>query len=204
MWSTKMEKPKNRDQKFWNNSSNWILRWKCYVLLSNCNDLLSHVLTAHLQVTDRLFGSLSKNHSDPICKQPSYHLHGFFAASNEFGITFRIWNHSLYLVIGEFFIEFQRSDEFSTVLLLQSILFYGFWAFGMVYFACELGQRLSIAYDDVENKVSKLDWYLLPMETQRMLPTLMCNTQKPFKVVCFGGISCERDTFKTVRPWKWK
>lgn len=98
-----------------------------------------------------------------------------------------------------FFAKFQRSDEFSTVLLVQSIV-YGSWAIGMLFFSCELGQRLSMAYNEVQNEIDQLDWYLLPMETQRMLPTLMCNTQKPFKVVCFGGISCERDTFKTVRP----
>lgn len=61
-----------------------------------------------------------------------------------------------------------------------------------------MGQRLSIAYNEIDNKINQLDWYLLPMEVQRMLPMLMINTQQPYKIVCFGSILCERETFKIV------
>lgn len=90
------------------------------------------------------------------------------------------------------------------MLLLQSML-YGFWAINMVFFSCELGQRLSIAYESIDDKIAQLNWYLLPMKIQRMLPIMMINTQQPLKVICFGSLLCTRDTFKTViNDLKWK
>lgn len=75
---------------------------------------------------------------------------------------------------------------------------YGFWAFGMVFFASEIIQRFSNAYEEIDNEIGQLDWYLLPMKIQRMLPTIMANTQQPTCIKCFGSSTCSRETFKKV------
>lgn len=76
---------------------------------------------------------------------------------------------------------------------------YGFWAFAMVAICCEMGQQYSNAYENMDGViVLHLDWYLLPMKIQRMLPTIKINTQQPFEVKCFGSSTCCRETFKKV------
>ena len=97
------------------------------------------------------------------------------------------------------FIEFQSSDGISTIVFLESLL-YGIWAFCMVFFACEIGQRFSNAYEDIDSVIIQIDWYLLPMKIQQMLPTIMINSQQPFEVKCFGSSTCSRETFKKASP----
>ena len=68
----------------------------------------------------------------------------------------------------------------------------------MVSFASEIGQRLSNGFEGIDDKINQIDWYLLPMEIQRILPTIMINTQQPVFVNCFGSLACSRDTLKRV------
>lgn len=75
---------------------------------------------------------------------------------------------------------------------------YGFWAFMMVLFASEIGQRFSNTFEKIDDKINEFDWYLLPMEVQRILPIIMINTQRPTFITCFGSSTCSRDTFKKV------
>ena len=81
---------------------------------------------------------------------------------------------------------------------LFEIAAYGCWSFMTVFFASEIGQRLTDGFADIANKIYKIDWYLLPMEIQRMLPTIMINTQQPTFIECFGSLTCSRDTYKKV------
>lgn len=69
----------------------------------------------------------------------------------------------------------------------------------MVFFACEIGQRFSNAYEKIDDQTGELNWYMLPMEIQRMLTTIMINTQQPIFVKCFGSTACSRETFKKVK-----
>lgn len=89
------------------------------------------------------------------------------------------------------------SEEISTVIILVSLLC-GFWAIVMVFFACEMGQQYSYAYDEIDGAINQLNWYLFPMKLQRMLPTIMMNMQQPFEIMCFGSTTCNRETFKRV------
>lgn len=81
-------------------------------------------------------------------------------------------------------------------------MFYGFWAIFMVFFSCEIGHRFSNAYEEMYDKIFHLDWYLLSMDLQRMLPTLLIYTQKSVDIECFGSTTCGRDTFKKVEQEK--
>ena len=77
-------------------------------------------------------------------------------------------------------------------------MIYGFWAIVMVFFACEIGERFSHAFDEIDDDIEQFDWNLFPMKIQRLLVTLMINTQQPFEIMCFGSTACIRETFKRV------
>lgn len=91
----------------------------------------------------------------------------------------------------------------NSLVLFESIL-YGFHVLVILFVACELGERLSNTLDEVDDLIGQLNWYLLPIEFQRMLPTIMINSQQPVVLKCFGCISCSRDQFKKVIFFKIK
>lgn len=68
----------------------------------------------------------------------------------------------------------------------------------MVFFACEIGQRFSNAYEEIEVVIDQMNWNYLPIGIQRMLPNVMLNVQQPFEIMCFGSTACTRETFKKV------
>lgn len=73
-----------------------------------------------------------------------------------------------------------------------------FWAFGAIFIATELCERVNESYDEINYVVNQFDWYLFPIEIQKMLPTIIINTQKPIIFECFGSIRFSRETFKNV------
>lgn len=84
--------------------------------------------------------------------------------------------------------------------MLFVVIFYASYAFGMILIICELGQRLTDAFEQVANKIKNIKWYLFSPEIQRLLPILIMVSQKPIVVQCFGNISGIRKTFKKVCP----
>lgn len=79
-------------------------------------------------------------------------------------------------------------------------VWYGFWASIMVFFASEIGDRISNAYEEIDDEMGQLDWYSLPPKIQIFLPTIIINTQQPMFIKCFGSATCSRETFKKVSP----
>lgn len=92
---------------------------------------------------------------------------------------------------------FQSHNEDNTVLLLEA-MFYGIWAVNLVLAVCELGQRFSNSFSEIDDRIGKLDWYLLPIEVKRMLPTIILYAEQPLIVTFFGSMSCCREQFKKV------
>lgn len=72
------------------------------------------------------------------------------------------------------------------------------WSFGLIFVCSELCQIISSAFNRIDNKLTGLSWYLLPIELWKILPIVVVNTQEPISIGCFGSISCERITFKNV------
>lgn len=68
----------------------------------------------------------------------------------------------------------------------------------MLFFACELGQRVTNAYEEIDDKIDHFNWNLYPMKIQRLLPILMMNTQQRMEIMCFGSRACTRETFRKV------
>lgn len=84
------------------------------------------------------------------------------------------------------------------MILLESI-FFGFWALNLVLIICELGQRSSDTCSSYEEElITKLDWYLYPLEMQRMMIPMIIYSKKPVEFKFFGSLSCSREQFKKV------
>lgn len=73
-----------------------------------------------------------------------------------------------------------------------------FWSFAFVFFFCEFGERVSNGFEELNDSLNNLDWYLLPIEIQRMLPTAMIIFQSPVVVPVIGKFSCSRYVFDRV------
>ena len=73
------------------------------------------------------------------------------------------------------------------------------YAFGVMFVACELGQRLNLAFDECNDMIDQFNWYLFPAEIQRMLPLILNFMQQPVEIKCFGSTALDRETFKYVR-----
>lgn len=83
------------------------------------------------------------------------------------------------------------------VVVLMSMN-YATYAFGEVFIICELCQRLTNKFDEINNAIDQVKWYRLPNKIQRILLTLLINVQQPVFIECFGSISCCRETFEKV------
>lgn len=75
---------------------------------------------------------------------------------------------------------------------------YGLVVLNCVFIACELGQRLSNSFAEIEDIFDQFDWYLLPIGVQRLLLIVIVNAQQPVVIKCFGNISGSREQFKKV------
>lgn len=64
--------------------------------------------------------------------------------------------------------------------------------------ACELGERTNEMFSAIDDTFNETDWYLYPIEIQRMLPAVMTVAQKPIYVELFGSVTASRDTFRQV------
>lgn len=73
------------------------------------------------------------------------------------------------------------------------------YAFGILSASCELGQRITVAFDECNVLIYHCDWYLSPVEIQRILPIIVNFAQQPIVIKCFGSAACDRETFKYVR-----
>lgn len=72
------------------------------------------------------------------------------------------------------------------------------YAFGDVFMICELCQRSSDRYDELNDIIGQFEWYFLPAKIQRFLPMIIMSVQEPVSFECFGSITCDRETFKRV------
>lgn len=75
---------------------------------------------------------------------------------------------------------------------------YAVYAFGIIFLTCELGQRLTNAFEQIQDEIKKFEWYLFSSEIQQMLPTILIVSQQSIELECFGSISGLRETFKKV------
>lgn len=91
-----------------------------------------------------------------------------------------------------------KSNSQNDSMMLWETIFCGFWALSLLFVACELGQRYSNGFNEIGKAFAEVNWYLLPIEIQRMLPTIMIYLQEPNDFRIFGNISTSRKQFQKV------
>lgn len=67
-----------------------------------------------------------------------------------------------------------------------------------MFIACELCQRVNLAFSECNDITDQFEWYLFPAEAQRLLPMIIYFAQQPVDVKCYGSTACDRETFKSV------
>lgn len=82
--------------------------------------------------------------------------------------------------------------------MLTVTIVYACYAFGVVLIICELGQRLTNAFDVIGDTIGDFNWYLFPFDIKKLLPNLLMAAQQRVVLECFGSISGTRETFKYV------
>ena len=101
------------------------------------------------------------------------------------------------MFLSKLLLWFQSKNENYTMTLLK-LSVEMFWAFGAIFIACELCERVSSAYSEINDAVNQFDWYLFPKKVKRYLPMIILNTQMSVTFECFGSIYFSRQTFKNV------
>lgn len=72
------------------------------------------------------------------------------------------------------------------------------FAYGVLLLICEICEQAGQDFEECSNMVDQLNWYLFPIKIQRMMPLISYFTQQPIEIKCFGGMACNRETFKYV------
>lgn len=84
------------------------------------------------------------------------------------------------------------------MLVLFESLSLGIGALLLVLLTCEVGQRFTNAFAEVDDDLTLLNFYLLPVKARRVLPMLIMYSQQPLIAQFFGSLSVTRDQFKRV------
>lgn len=82
--------------------------------------------------------------------------------------------------------------------MLVKTVCYTSYAFSYVVIICEMGERMSNAFDEIGDLVWQTQWYLYSNEIQQLLPTIMIAVQKPAAIKFFGSLSCNRESLEKV------
>lgn len=73
-----------------------------------------------------------------------------------------------------------------------------FYAFAYTFLFCTFGEMVTHQFNVFSEELYMCDWYMFPLELQRMLIIFIANAQQPATVHGFGDTTCTRDTFKRV------
>lgn len=63
---------------------------------------------------------------------------------------------------------------------------------------CELGQRMTNGFGEIDDEIEAFNWYLFPYEIQKILTTILIRVQMPIELQYFGSISATRENSKKV------
>lgn len=63
---------------------------------------------------------------------------------------------------------------------------------------CEVGERMSIVWAELDDEIKKIDWYFLPTKMGKTFIITMSFSQRKVTLNGFGNISGSREIFKMV------
>lgn len=95
-----------------------------------------------------------------------------------------------------FFLQQHHTDSWAKLSITICEVIY---SFGILFTACELGQRVKFAFNECEDMIAQFKWYYFPAKIQRRLPLILNFAQQPIETKCCGSMACNRETFKNVR-----
>lgn len=131
-----------------------------------------------------------------------YHLRWNANGSIQYSWVFEglILHRHLYIqhILIRFWFRYTQPHHGGNTVAFMIMVFYGFFGFALIYVVCELSQRISNAFSDICDAIDTYDWYLYPLELQRMLPLIILPIQQPVVIRCFGCVQCSRRAFKNV------
>lgn len=93
---------------------------------------------------------------------------------------------------------FQMEIDQYTLSTLFEVLVEIFWSISLIFIFCELGERVTDGFNELNDVICTLDWYTFPIKRQQMFQTILIAFQQPVIFQAFGSISCTRDVFKRV------
>lgn len=74
-----------------------------------------------------------------------------------------------------------------------------FYSYTVCFLYCEIGEDLRSRFDELADAMHRCDFIVLPIEIQRIIPTIIMSLQLPPILQGFGNIQLTRHTFKYVR-----
>lgn len=83
------------------------------------------------------------------------------------------------------------------IVIVPTFLYIG-CSFGTMFMYCELGQYLTTEFIEINDTFEQIDWYVYPIEIQRLLTTILIHLQEPVELFYFGCNSCSRESMKKV------
>lgn len=91
----------------------------------------------------------------------------------------------------------QEQDEYNAalvILLAMELL----WTFALIFVVCELGERASLAFREIDCMTGQLNFYDFPYKMKKILPVFMAMVSVPFNMSVFGSLTCGREPFRKV------
>lgn len=78
------------------------------------------------------------------------------------------------------------------------ILLHVLIAYGQILLICFYGEHLLNTFEELHESVFACDWYRFPLESQKLLNTMLVAAQRPVYIRGFGSSGCTRESFKEV------
>ena len=95
-------------------------------------------------------------------------------------------------------LSIQIEMEQNNLVLILIPTFELFGTFTFLFAPCELADRMSSKFDEINYLVNQLDWYPFSYDMNKMLLIILINARKEVGFQCFGSCVCNRDTFRKV------
>lgn len=89
-------------------------------------------------------------------------------------------------------------DHGSTLIEAITFIIQAFEAFVLIFATCELGEMVNGQFNMFNVKLNQCDWYLLPVDIQRIFVLTLVNSQNPITFCAYGNIPCSRKSLKKV------
>lgn len=71
-----------------------------------------------------------------------------------------------------------------------------FWSIIAYFLFCEFGEMVTSAFNSLD--MFDCNWFLFPMDIQRLLPTIILNARQPVVFRGFANVLCKREAFRSV------